>query len=265
MFGLGARVERGRQQLLVDGHHRLEQAGRAAPALRWPMLLLAEPRAMLPRGAAKDLGQALDLDHIADLGAGAVRLDQRRRGRVEAGVFPGPPRGQHLADRIRRSDALALAVGETAHAADDGVNLVAIPFGVGQALEQEEAPTLAHDKAIGAIAKRTAAGGAERPDLAELDEDGRPHVAVNAAGDHGVAMVLGQHFDGGIDGGKTGRTGRVGDEVRPAQVQHIGHTDPTRYWAVRPASCLRSSAADRLSARSCHCARMASRTAAGSC
>jgi hypothetical protein len=59
------------------------------------MLLLADPSPMLWRGAPpKTFGQALHLHHIAHLGAGAVRLEQRGRGRVEAGVLPGALRSQ---------------------------------------------------------------------------------------------------------------------------------------------------------------------------
>jgi hypothetical protein len=50
-------------------------------------------------------------------------------------------------------------------------------------------------KAVGAVAKGPAAGGAEGADLAELDKDGRAHVAVDAARDHGVDLMLGQHLE----------------------------------------------------------------------
>ena len=64
------------------------------------MLLLTEPSAIDPRGrAAEDRRQALDLDHVADLGAGAVRFDQRRPWPGSSPAFSQARcDGQHLAD-----------------------------------------------------------------------------------------------------------------------------------------------------------------------
>ena len=75
-----------------------------------------------------------------------------------------------LADRVRRGDAFALAIAGAAHAADHGVDPVAVALGVGQALEQECGCAFAHHKAIGAFAERARAGCAQRADLAELNE-----------------------------------------------------------------------------------------------
>ena len=132
--------------------------------------------------------------------------------------------GELLADRIRRGNALALAVAAAGHAANDGVDFVAGALGVGQSFKQERARALAHDEAVGAIPKRPRAGSAQRADLAELDKGRRAHVAVDAPGEHGVHLVLVQHLDGRLDSGEAAGAGGVGDKVRAAQVEHVGHT-----------------------------------------
>ena len=150
-------------------------------------------------------------------------LDHGAGGRVESGVAPGPLNGENLADRVGRGDALALAVGRGAQATDDRVDRIAVALGIFQALEQENRAALAHHKAVGPIAEGAGAGSAERADLAELHKGGRPHVAVDAAGQHGVHPVIGEQFHGGVDSGEGGGAGGIGDKVRAAQVQQVGH------------------------------------------
>ena len=114
-------------------------------------------------------------------------------------------------------------VAGAAHAADHGVNAVAVALGVGQAFEHKGGGALAHDKPVGAAAKGAGAGGAERADLAEFHKGADAHVAIHAAGDHRVDLLVDQHFHRRLDGGEAGGAGGVGDEVRPAQIEHVGH------------------------------------------
>ncbi len=216
-------VERGGQHPVVHRHDRLEQPGRAGACLQVADVALGRADGnAAARRVGEDRGQAFDFDHVADFGAGAVRFDQGGAGRIEAGVFPGALRGQLLADGVGGGDALPLAITAAAHAADGAVNLVAVAFGVGQALEQKERSAFAHHEAVGAVAKGAAAGGAEGADLAELDEGRRPHVAIYTAGQHRIAAVVDEVFDRRFDGGEGGGAGGVGDEARPAQVEGVG-------------------------------------------
>ena len=70
-------LDRRRQDLVIEGHRRLDQAGGAGRSLGVADLRLdradGAPRRV---GFAEDRPQRLDLDGVADLGAGAVRLDQ---------------------------------------------------------------------------------------------------------------------------------------------------------------------------------------------
>ena len=217
-------VERRRQNFVVQRQGGFEQTGRARA--RFQVADIALGRAdgnALPRRAAKNFGQAFHFHHVADASRSAVGFDQSGRSRVQTRNFPGAFDGQLLADGVGRGDTFALAVAAATHAANHSINFVAAAFSVGQPFEQERAGTFAHHKAIGPIAKGTAAGGAEGADFAEFDEDGRAHVTIHAAGDDRVDLVLGQHFDGGVESRKAGGAGRVGDEVGAAQIEQIGH------------------------------------------
>ncbi len=103
---------------------------------------------------------------------------------------PGALDGQPLPDRVRCGDALALAVGGAADAQDHRVDPVAVALGVREPLEHEQRCALAHHEAVRAGVERPGAGGRQRTDLAELHERGHAHVAVDAAGDRGVVVVV---------------------------------------------------------------------------
>src|SRR3954447_17473703 len=81
---------------------------------------------------------ALEFDDIADSGGRSMSFDIRNRSGRESGGFPGSLDSQLLTDGIGRSNALALSVAGCAHAADHGINLVAIFFRVREALHQEQ-------------------------------------------------------------------------------------------------------------------------------
>ena len=105
------------------------------------MLDFTEPSATEPRRelrAGERLGEAADLDDVADACRRAVALDQRALGGRQAGVAPRALDGEPLADRVGRGDALALAVAGAADAAHDRVDAVAVALGVGEALEHEQ-------------------------------------------------------------------------------------------------------------------------------
>ncbi len=61
------------------------------------------------------------------------------------------------------------------------------------------------------------------PILQNLTKTERAHVAIYTASNDGINFICAEQFDGGVDGGKAGSAGRVGDEVGAAQIEHIGH------------------------------------------
>ena len=146
-----------------------------AAALRWPMFDLTEPSAIDP-------GWHAERRRSTSLQALPARRRRRRGSRCRAprsqatvagstpALLPGALDGQPLADRVRRGDALALAVAGAADAAQHGVDPVAVALGVGEPLEHEQRSALAHHEAVRAGVERPGAGRGERADLAELHE-----------------------------------------------------------------------------------------------
>jgi hypothetical protein len=220
-----AHVDGGRQDLVVQGEGRLEQAGRAGAALQMADLRLDRAQADAARRevqAAEGVGQGLHLGHVADAGGGAMGLDEPQgRGR-EAGDLVGPLERQELTRGVRGGDAFAFAVAGRADRADDRVDLLASPLRVRQAAQDEERPALPHDEPVGASVEGPAPVLGERADLGELHEGGRSHGPVHAAGDHRVDPLLGEGREGGVQSGERARAGGVGGEVDAPKVQGVG-------------------------------------------
>ena len=215
-------VEARYEHLVVEAADGLEEAGGAGGSLEMADVGLhrAEPDgARLSAGFEEDLVQRRELGSVAHAGRRAVRLDVARRCRVCLGGCPRPLDGDLLTDRVGRRDALALSVRRSRDATNDGVDVLAVPLGVGQPAQDEERRTFAHDEAVGARVERPRACGREGADLAELHERRHAHVAVDAAGDDRVVGVALQALDSRGHSGEPGRAGRVSREVGSAEVE----------------------------------------------
>ena len=169
----------------------------------------------------------LQFDRVADRGAGAVGFQVADGGRVAFGVLVGAAHGLHLALGVGGGDALAFAVAAAADAAHDGHDLVAVAFGVREALQDEDGAAFAHDEAVGAGVEGAAAVGAEGTDGAELDVRRDVHGAVAAAPDDHVRVAVAQGVHGGVEGREAAGARGVGGEVLAAQVEGVG--DATRH------------------------------------
>src|SRR5208283_4817865 len=136
------------------------------------------------------VGETLHFDNVPNASRGAVPLNQRRGGRRQTGILPGALDGEFLTCRIGSGDALSSAIARPSHPAQYGVNFVSVAFGVREPFQQKDRGAFSHDKAVGSFGERTSAGGGKRTDFAELHERGSAHVAIDAAGDHGVVVLL---------------------------------------------------------------------------
>src|SRR5215469_9019256 len=104
------------------------------------------------------VGHALNFHHIADASRGAMTFDVGRSGRREAGILPRTLDRELLSGGIRRRDALSFAVARTSHATEHSVDLVAVAFCVGEALQQEYRRAFAHDESVGSFCVGTRSG-----------------------------------------------------------------------------------------------------------
>ena len=219
-------TEAGGEHPLVQGEGGLQNAGGASGALEVADVGLhraegdAARRAVLP---AEHFVDACQLHGIPHRSGGAVPFNHARRPGRAARDVPGAPNGPHLARRVGRHDPLAPPIAGAAETSDHGVDAISVPLGIFQPPEEEHGRPLAHDEAIGFVVVGARSGGRQRPDLAELDVRGGPHVGVHAPGEHGVKGPLPQPVHGGGDGGHGGSAGSVGDIVRPMKIEHRRH------------------------------------------
>ncbi len=85
-------------------------------------------------GFAEDIPQGADFDHVADLGAGAVRFQQADAVRLYPGAIVGVQQRLLLARGAGGVDCIPLAVAGGTDPANDRIDLVSVALGVGQAL-----------------------------------------------------------------------------------------------------------------------------------
>ena len=227
--GVGAvDLDGGREHLVLQRHHRFEQARRARRRLGVTDLRLdAAERAPLlglpARALLEGELQPGELRDVAGLGGRAVRLEQLHRLGPVAGQLVGAAQGLGLAARARRVHALGPSVGRAAHTAEDGVDAVAVTLGVGEALEGDHPQAFAQDRAVGLVRERTAvAGGAQRRRLAEAHVHEDVVQRVDAPGDHEIAVAEVELAHRHRHRRERARAGRVGHAVGPSEIEAVG-------------------------------------------
>ncbi len=219
-------VQAWREDLLVQGLRHLEQPGRARGRLEVSDVGLDGAEGNRARGGSGGPeygGERGEFGGIPDARGGPVGLDAGRGGRVGSGAFPGAPHGELLTDGIGGGDALAFAVRRAADAKDDRIDLVAVSLGVFESFEDEQGRPFTHDEPVGARVEWARSGCRKGADLAELDERVDAHVAIDAAGDDGVVLVVHEPIYRGVEGRQSRRAGGIGREVHPAQVEEVRH------------------------------------------
>ena len=165
-----------------------------------------------------------NLDRIAQLGAGAMRLDQRDAVRVDLEAVVHILLQSRLRFRIGRGDAVGLAVLVHAPAFDQSKDRVAVAFGVGQALEHDHTYRFAGHKTVGALIEGVAAPvGREHAGLRGLDLHVRADHDVHAAGQRHVAVAGVQAVARVRQRHQRRGTGGVDRNARPLQVEKVGN------------------------------------------
>ncbi len=223
-------LDRRRDDLVVNGHDRLDEARRAGGALGVPDLGLHRAErapialrlACLVGGLVEHDVEAFDLGRIARLRARAVRLDELDRVGPVARDRVRATHGLGLTLRQRRVDAERLAVRRRADALDDRVHAIARTLGIAQPLERDHAEAFAQHRAVGIGAERAAvARRRERRRLAEahVHEDVVHRVA--AACDDEIRLADHELVDRHVHGAERGRARRVGDAVGAADVETV--------------------------------------------
>ena len=219
-------VHAGRNHLVAKRQCEFQQSSSAGCALKVSNIRFDRADGHRMSGqmeTAEGIGHALHLNDVAHASGGAMALDVGRSGRRQPGILPSALNSKLLAYRIWRSNAFSFAVAGCAHPAQHGIDFVSVAFGVSQTLEQENRCAFAHYEAVGSFRIGTRSGSRERTDLAELYEGRSPHVAVNAARDGRIEIVLNQSLDCGGDCRHCRRAGCVHNVVRSMEVVDIGN------------------------------------------
>ena len=175
---------------MVQAEHDLDQAGDTGGALGVAEVALDRPdRAGCVAARTVGVRKGFRLDHVAEEGAGAVRLDEADLlGRDPGGLAR---RGGDLLLRpsVRRGDAVAAAVAVDRAALDHGVDRQARGDRVLQSAQHDDGNALASADSVGLAAERfTAAVRRRQAGLGVEDVQGGGQCEVDAGGDRLVAF-----------------------------------------------------------------------------
>ena len=219
-------LDRGRKHLVVKRHDRLEQPGGSGGGLGVADLRFhaAERAPLRVRSlcvAEREL-EALELGGVAGLGARAVRFDELHGAGAVTRARVRATKRARLTFGHGRIDALAPAVGRSAHAANDRVHVIAVALGIGEALERDHREALAEQRAVGRVGEGSAvAGRRQGRRLAEAHVHEDVVEGVDAAGDHEVRLPELQLVEPHRQRRHGARAGRVGDGVGATQIEAV--------------------------------------------
>ncbi len=177
-----------------------------------------------PPGRAVGAGQRIHLDRVAEAGAGAMRLDQADRRRVQAVPRHHPADQRGLRRPARRGDAAGAAVLVDPGALEHRDHRITVGQGAVEALEHHHPHALAGHEAVGAGVEGAAAAG--RRGHAAVGQEGvqaRPaHQDRDPAGQRHVEVAVHHRPCSQVDRHQRGRAGGVDRQRRPLQVEQIG-------------------------------------------
>ncbi len=227
------RVQRRCQAPVVELEEHLGHRGDPGGALQVPDRGLHRPdRTPVRPGSGERLPQSLDLDRVAQRGAGPVRLQVVDPLRPHTRVAQRGPHGPRLSGGARHGEAAGAPGVVDGAAPDDRVHVVAVPQGLPQRLEQDRADALAGDVSGAAPAEGPAAPVVgEEPALRELKVLLRVDDEVDPAGQRRLALARADAAYGQVERGEGRRAGGVQGHAGSAQVE--GVRDPVGHGRVR--------------------------------
>ena len=230
---------RRRQGLVIQCQRGLDQPRRPRRRYAMPDHRLDRPdggaRQPVPGPRTINPAQGIDFRAIPQRDARPMRLDQPRRGGAcHPRIGQGSLNRQHLAFQSRRQQPRALAVRGLADPLQHRIDPVARRLRILDALQRQHAQALTHQRAV------TAFG--EGPHIARLRQGAQlveHHIdlcgnrGIDPPRQHQIAAPRAQFHHRRLHRQQRGRTSRVDDVVRPAQVQPVG--DAPRHHIRRQA------------------------------
>ena len=226
-LGVGTlHLDGGRQHLVMQRHHGLEQSSGASSGLCMANLRLHAAQRTPLAGRIlllKRQAQALELGVVTCWRTGPVSLNQLHGlGRVVR-LIVGALQGLGLARCHRRVDALGAAVGGASDTLDEAVDPVAVALRVFQTLQRDHAQALTEQRTVGLVGERlhvTRAAQGRGLSEAHVHED--VVHGVDTAGDHQVRLAQVELVDSHGHCGEGRGAGCIRDTVGSTQVQAVG-------------------------------------------
>ncbi len=147
----------------------------------------------------ENLGEAGKLRAVADDRAGRVRLDQTDVGRGDPGTRVRPLHRQHLPGLARGGHAQRPSVARPGHSFDHRMDAVAVAFGVGKSLENDNGHPLPQADAVGGRVEAAGpAGWRQGVDGGEQQEVVDAVVGVHTPAEHEVRGAADQLLACGV-------------------------------------------------------------------
>ncbi len=151
-----------------------------------------------------------------------MSLDQFHRIGRYAGIPVSLEQGTGLTFRPRRINALGFAVTGRTDATYEGINTVAVPLGIVEPLQHQDADAFSQHRTV-----RIGGKGAGVTGMGQHTGFGETHVheyiinRVDTAGDHHVAFTGIQFHQSQVKGAQAAGAGRIHHAVGAAQVQPV--------------------------------------------
>ena len=219
-------LDRGREHFVVEREDRLHQAcgprGRLrVPDLRFHRAELA-PRPVGTRGA-EHCGEAAHFRRVPDRRPGSVRFDQFDRVGGDACILVRRLEATDLPFGARCVNRGPLSVGGASDSEELRVDRVAIPLGIREALQDDEADPFAEGRAIAiAIERAGVTARRQRGGLREAGVHEDVVEGVDPAGDHRVRPAALELHRGEVHRSERTRARRIDDAVGAAEVETVG-------------------------------------------
>ena len=218
------RVERGREQVVLQGEARLEQAGETRDRLGMADIGLdrTDRQRRLPL-LAEHAADGARLDRIADRRTGAVRLDEGDAIRIDGGIAIDLLQQGALGAAGRQGDPGGASVRVDAARRDDPVHDPSAAGGGFGRLEDQDDAALGPHIAIGIGREGLAQAGArEHLRIGEGNEVERADEQARARHHRGIDLTGLDRRDRGVERHERGRTGGIEREARAFQVEDVG-------------------------------------------
>lgn len=207
----------------MQREHGLDQPGNPGRSLGMPEVALDRTQRDVPGAAVTgEVTECLRLHHVAEQGAGAVRLDEADVVRADPGRLPDTLDELLLCPAIGGGDPIAPPVLVDAAPAQHGVHGLAVGQSVAEPAQHQDRDALGPSDSVGRCAEGLASSVRRRETgLGVEDIDDGRHDQVGARCQGVVAVAGAQCACREVDGDERRGAGRVHRQARAFEVEMV--------------------------------------------